>query len=333
MPRPASGRLRRVAGSAVIERRAATAGRPAVTFRRAGDRALLAEFGEETFDLTLNFLVQALDEALRERPLPGLVEAAPGFRAVLVSYDPFELATARLIAHLDEVVDGLWVGEGLVLPSRLVRLPIAFDDSQTRAAVSRYAHSIRADAPNAEGGTNVPYMVRYNGLADAEELYASVLGTEHWVGFIGFFPGLPFMFPLDPRHAVVAPKYNPTRTWTPEGAVGLGGPCWSIYPVESAGGYQLVGRTLPVYDLAARNAAFRESPLLLRPGDRVQFERVSEEELLALREAVAADHYRYRIEPGELDVAAFLRWREEIAAEADERQRAREAAAAETPVP
>ena len=89
------------------------------------------------------------------------------------------------------------------------------------------------------------------------------------------------MFPLDPRHAVVAPKYNPTRTWTPEGALGLGGPCFAIYPVESAGGYQLIGRTIPIYDLAQRNAAFRENPLLMRAGDRVVFHRIEEDELLA----------------------------------------------------
>ena len=60
------------------------------------------------------------------------------------------------------------------------------------------------------------------------------------------------MFPVDPRYTVVVPKYNPTRTWTAEGAVGLGGPCYAIYPVESAGGYQLFGRSLPVYDLQGR---------------------------------------------------------------------------------
>jgi allophanate hydrolase subunit 1 len=176
-------------------------------------------------------------------------------------------------------------------------------------------------------------MVRYNGLKDREELYESVLATEHWTAFIGFFPGLPFMFPLDPRHAVVAPKYNPTRVWTAEGALGLGGPCWAIYPVESAGGYQLVGRTLPIYDLAGRNDAFRENPLLLRAGDRVQFHRVDEDQLLALFEDVRADRYRYRIEEGTFDVGAFLRFRDEIADETDERRRRREEAAAATPVP
>jgi urea carboxylase len=219
------------------------------------------------------------------------------------------------------------------IPSRVVQLPVAFADSQTGQAVQRYIHSIRKDAPNTEGGNNIDYIVRYNGLSGREELYETVLATEQWTAFIGFFPGLPFMFPLDPRDAVFVPKYNPTRTWTPEGALGLGGPCFAIYPVESAGGYQLVGRTLPIYDLQGRNAAFSENPLLLRAGDRVTFHRVEEEELLELFEDVRADRYRYEIDQDVFDVGAYLDWLPQVRNEAEERHRRREDAAAVTPVP
>src|SRR5262249_59655107 len=133
--------------------------------------------------------------------------------------------------------------EGSEIPSRLVNLPIAFDDSESRRAVQRYLDTIRADAPNAEGATNIDYVVRYNGFEDREALYEAVTATQQWVGFIGFFPGLPFMFPLDPRETVFVPKYNPSRTWTPEGAVGLGGPRYPIHPLPSSGGHQLPGPT------------------------------------------------------------------------------------------
>src|SRR5207302_3582741 len=126
-----------------------------------------------------------------------------------------------LVERLRRVHEELDPTTAMTIPSRTVRLPIAFDDSQTRAAVARYVQTIRADAPNAEGGTNVDYVVRCNDLSGRDELYERILATEQWTAFIGFFPGLPFMFPLDPRDVVVAPKYNPSRTWTPEGAVGL----------------------------------------------------------------------------------------------------------------
>lgn len=319
--------------SAVVDRRPAAAGKPSITCRSAGDRALLVEYGEMDFDLTLSFFVLAVDDALREHPIEGLVEAAPGFRSILVTYEPLDLAPRDLLEHLHAIHDELPAEREIEIPSRLVRLPVAFDDSKAREGVRRYVHGIRSDAPNCEGGNNVDYIVRYNGLADREELFESVLATEHWTAFIGFFPGLPFMFPLDPRHTVVVPKYNPTRTWTAEGALGLGGPCYAIYPVESAGGYQLLGRTLPIYDLKGRNSAFRDNPLLLGAGDRVRFHRIEEEDLLELWEDVRADRYVYEIEESPFDVGAYLEWLPRVEDEAEERRRRREDAAARTLVP
>jgi hypothetical protein len=141
------------------------------------------------------------------------------------------------------------------------------------------------------------------------------------------------MFPLDPRDAIFVPKYNPTRTWTAEGALGIGGPCWAIYPVESAGGYQLVGRTLPIYDLEERNEVFRRDPLLLGAGDRVKFHRIDEDELLQTWQEIRADRYRYSIEEGIFDVGSYLDWLPTVAAEADEHSRRRHEAAEGTPVP
>jgi allophanate hydrolase subunit 1 len=319
--------------SAVIDRREAQDGRPSITYRYAGDRGVLVEYGAMEFDLTLNFFMLAVDAALRARPHEGIVETAPGFRSILVVYEPSVLPVAELVAHLGAVHDSLQDEHGMTIPSRLVHMPIAFDDSTSRDAVARYISTIRKDAPNAEGGTNIDYIVRYNGFSDREELYSAVLGSEQWTAFIGFFPGLPFMFPLDPRETIFVPKYNPTRTWTAEGTVGVGGPCVAIYPVESAGGYQLFGRTIPIYDIRQRNAAFHDNPLLLRAGDRMRFHRVEEGELLQTFEDVHADRYRYRIEDSPFDVGAFLDWLPTIADEAEEHRRRREAAAAETPVP
>lgn len=182
------------------------------------------------FDLTLNFAVLAVDAAIREHPVAGLIETAPGFRTILVSYDPLVLPTHDLIERLHALLDHLPPVREMTIPSRVVHLPIAFDDSETRRSVQRYINTIRGDAPNCEGGNNIDYIVRYNGLADREELYDALLASEQWAAFIGFFPGLPFMFPLDPRDSVFVPKYNPTRTWTRRAQSVWGGPAGRSTP-------------------------------------------------------------------------------------------------------
>ena len=164
-----------------------------------------------------------------------MVETSPGFRSMLVGHDPPPgPAAGRVVRRLDGVHEGRGAGQSeLTIASRVVRLPIAFDDSQSRRAVERYLRTIRP-TPELRGRQEhrlPPPLQRHGG---PRELYDGT-ATEFFTAFIGFFPGLPFMFPLDPRHAISAPKYNPTRTWTPEGAVGIGGPSVAIYPVESRG--------------------------------------------------------------------------------------------------
>ena len=319
--------------SAVIDQRPAHDSKPAVTYRHAGDRYLMVEYGEMVLDMTLNFFVQAVDRLVREAGIEGLIETSPGFRSMLVGHDAAVLSRGDLIARLDDIHDAVPDQSQLTIPSRLITLPITFDDSQSRDAVERYLRITRADAPNAEGGNNIDYIVRYNGLPDREALYEEILGTEWWNAFTGFFPGLPFMFPLDTRREIFAPKYNPTRLWTAEGAVGIGGPCVAIYPVESPGGYQLFGRTIPIYDIRGRNAAFRDDPILIKPADRVRFERVDEDELLAAFAGVHGDRYRYRIEDAPFSVEAWLEQAADHRDEAAAARAVREQASRATPLP
>src|SRR5204862_6335017 len=148
-----------IASSAVIARQAGQGdGKPSVTYRYAGDRAVLIEYGEMVFDLALNFFVLAAGDALAAGPPDGLIETAPGFRSMLISYDPALISTEDLVDHLQALHDQLRPERGITISSRLVHMPVAFDDSQSRAAVERYVHSIRKDAPNAAGGTNIDYV-------------------------------------------------------------------------------------------------------------------------------------------------------------------------------
>ena len=115
--------------AAVIDRREAKDGKPSITYRYAGDRGVLIEYGEMEFDLTLNFFMLAVDAALRANPPTGMVETAPGFRSILVMYEPSELSLVDLVDHLRSVHGALGGEQGMTIPSRIVHMPIAFDDS------------------------------------------------------------------------------------------------------------------------------------------------------------------------------------------------------------
>src|SRR3989475_2662619 len=317
----------------VIDTLHAAGERPAVVYRYAGDRFLLLEYGEMVLDLTMNFRIFGLNEAIKRADIDGVIETVPALRSMLIQSDSLRLPTRELVETLKKLEDVIPAVDNLSIPSRRLELPMAFADQWTRSDIERYVKYTRQDAPNVINGHNIEYIAGYNGLKDAEEVVQSLCATEWWNACIGFWPGLPFMFPLDPRYAIVVPKYNPTRPWTPEGGVGIGGPCVAIYPVASPGGYQLFGRTVPVYDLKRQNSAFRDNPILLRPGDRITWTRVSDDELEGRRAALAGGGAAYAIAEEPFDVRAYLRFRDGVQEEAEAFRRRQEAAQRQIPVP
>ncbi|MFM9108679.1 MAG: 5-oxoprolinase subunit B family protein [Chloroflexota bacterium] len=319
--------------AAVLAETPAQDGRPKAVYRLAGDRFLLAEFGEMELDLTLSFRVLGLNTLLKQNRPAGMNESIPALRSILIHYDSTRLDPMALIARVERLYASLPPVEGLQIPSREITLPLAVDDQWTRADIAKYVQYIRKDAPNIINGNNIEYAAMYNGLEDAEAFVRTFMATPWWNAANGFFPGLPFMFPMDPRYAVVIPKYNPTRPFTPEGAVGIAGPCLAIYPVPSPGGYQLIGRTIPIYDPQQRNPAFRANPILMKPGDRVTFTRCSDDELVAIRERVYDGSYVYDIREGTLDVGQYLARLEAIRPETEAFRARQQAAAERTPLP
>src|SRR5213078_2874799 len=95
---------------------------------------------------------------------------------------------------------------------------------------------------------NVEFIRRVNALPERDEVFGVVAAATYLVVGLGdVYLGAPVAVPIDPRHRLVTTKYNPARTWTPENAVGIGGIYLCVYGMEGPGGYQLVGRTVPVW--------------------------------------------------------------------------------------
>jgi urea carboxylase len=194
-----------------------------------------------------------------------------------------------------------------VVPARIVHLPLAWDDSQTRLAIEKYAQSVRHDAPWCP--SNLEFIRRINGLEHIEEIKEILFSASYLVMGLGdVYLGAPVATPLDPRHRLVTTKYNPARTWTPENAVGIGGSYLCVYGMEGPGGYQFVGRTVQMWNRYHVTADFPQ-PWLLRFFDQIRFYPVSEEELLNLREDFPRGRFQLRIEETRFslrDYQAFL---------------------------
>jgi KipI family sensor histidine kinase inhibitor len=299
----------------VIETVPAKEGRPSVTYRFSGDEYILIEFGDMMTDFLYN--LRAMGLADRAKKIPGVIETVPAMRSLLVHFDSLQIGMKELLAKLKEIEGGIKSVGDLMIPSRLLKLPVAYRDSHTTEFIGRYAKLIRSDAPNVVDGHNIGYVAKYNGVS-IEEMIRLIESNQYWVAMLGFWPGLAFMTPLDMRGYLTAPKYNPTRPWTPEGAFAIGGPIVAVYPIESPGGYQLLGRSIPIYDLKQRNPVFRKNPVLFQPADRIEWETVTDDELEELRKQVFDGTYRYRIYPNEsFSVKKHLEFLEDTNEEAE----------------
>jgi urea carboxylase len=298
--------------SPVLLRREAHGDRPELTLRQAGDRYLLVELGPLQLDIALRLRVHGLMSALAALALPGIVDLTPGIRSLQLHFDPARLPRRRLVDAVLQADDTLGDTDSLVVPSRTVHLPLAWDDSATRAAIGKYTQSVRPDAPWCP--SNIEFIRRINGLGSVDDVQCIVLDASYLVLGLGdVYLGAPVATPLDPRHRLVTTKYNPARTWTPENAVGIGGAYLCIYGMEGPGGYQFVGRTLQMWnrwrDASSGARDFEPGrPWLLRFFDRLRFHLVSEDELMRIRRDFPQGRYPLRTEPGEFSVREYRRF-------------------------
>ena len=256
-------------------------------FKPGGDRAVLMLLGDEmSFDM--NFLVHSLARRIRDAEIAGLVELIPEMASILVSYDPDRISYSDLVAELGALHARMGSAEAVELDSRLFYVPLLYFDPWTRACVDDYRAKMK-DKP-----WDGDLLVELNGLSGLDALKRVHSGTEYWVAALGFWPGLCSLLPLDPRSLLTAPKYNPPRTWTPRGTIGLGGAITCIYPDQTPGGYQIFARTpMPIWDRTQRLAAFHTSLALFRPGDRVKFVPIDEEEYRYIDGKVEDGSYRH----------------------------------------
>jgi KipI family sensor histidine kinase inhibitor len=223
--------------------------------RPSGERALLVEYGDG-IDPAVNERVRAMT-ALIKRALPAGVEAVvPAYRSLLLLYDPLQTAPARLAETLAALAENL---RAAAVPApKVVEIPVCY---------------------GGEFGPDLDVVAQHTGLTAAEviALHGSV---DYPIYMIGFTPGFCYLGGLDRR--LWTPRRQTPRTAVPAGAVGIAESQTGAYPVESPGGWQIIGRT-PLRLFAPE----RENPFLYEPGDRIRFVPIDAQAFrqLSIREA------------------------------------------------
>jgi len=272
--------------------------------RLSGDTHLLLEIGAPELDLVLRFRAHALMQALQAKALHGVIDLTPGIRSLQVHYQPEQLPLADLLGIVAGEWNAVCSATDLQVPSRIVHLPLSWDDPACQLAIEKYMTTVRKDAPWCP--SNLEFIRRINDLPNLDEVQRTVFDASYLVMGLGdVYLGAPVATPLDPRHRLVTTKYNPARTWTAENSVGIGGAYMCVYGMEGPGGYQFVGRTLQMWNRYREVAAFDGKPWLLRFFDQIRFYPVSAEELLRIRRDFPLGRFDLNIEHSQLNLADY----------------------------
>lgn len=272
--------------------------------RLSGDTHLLLEAGEPELDLVLRFRIHALMQALEAQGRNGIIDITPGIRSLQIHFQPETLTLSVLLTWVRGEWETVCMSDDLQVPTRVVHLPLSWDDTACQKAIEKYMTTVRPDAPWCP--SNLEFIRRINDLPDEQAVWNTVFDASYLVMGLGdVYLGAPVATPLDPRHRLVTTKYNPARTWTAENSVGIGGAYLCVYGMEGPGGYQFVGRTLQMWNRYHEVADFGGKPWLLRFFDQIHFYPVSAEELLQIRRDFPLGRYPLRIEHSTLRLAEY----------------------------
>jgi inhibitor of KinA len=232
-------------------------------FLVAGEAALVVEFGD-TIDPEVNRRVRALLLAVDRAGLDGIRDLVPSYRSLLVSYDPLRTTFAALRERLAALE--AHVADRPVPPPRVVEIPTAYGGAF---------------------GPDLPFVAGHNGLTE-DEVVAIHAGTDYLVYMMGFSPGFTYLGGMSER--IAAPRLETPRTAIPAGSVGIAQQQTGIYPVESPGGWRLIGRTpVPLFDPS------RIPPVVVDAGDHLRFVPVTADEYSGIRDGIRLGTWTPRV--------------------------------------
>ena len=229
---------------------------PNVRFLLTGDTSLSAEFGNEISE-EINAQIRAFTIALENGGIPGIVELVPTYRSCMIHYDPGVISYKALTKRLEAMLDRL--DSIAIPPSDVLEVPVLYGGE--------------------EMGPDLAFVAEHAGISEQEvvDIHTS---TEYLIYMLGFTPGFTYLGGMSDK--LETPRLKQPRVKIPAGSVGIAGKQTGVYPIDSPGGWQLIGRTpVKMYD------PNRETPILPKAGQYIKFraiDRAEYDEIAALAE-------------------------------------------------
>ncbi|MCJ8010094.1 5-oxoprolinase subunit PxpB [Lederbergia wuyishanensis] len=221
-----------------------------ISFSPLGDSAIVIEFGEN-INLETNNRILEMNQAITNQPFLGFIEAVPAYTTLTCFYDPVCVGTGfpyeTVKKELEQRVYSLSTFNKR--NEKIIDIPVCYENDYSM---------------------DIEYVASYNGLTKKEVIHFHSETLYH-VYFLGFAPGFPFLGGMNEK--IATPRRPAPRLKVPKGAVGIAGKQTGVYPFESPGGWQIIGRTpLELFN------PDRTPPSLLLPGDKVRFTPISKQE-------------------------------------------------------
>lgn len=241
---------------------------PDIRILTAGDSALLIEFGKDINPET-NRKITALVQLMREQHIEGIVDVIPAFCSLLINYDPRVLSYEELKERMEHLLKMETKTEAT--RKRIFEIPVCY---------------------GGEYGPDIENIAEHAGLS-VEEVIKIHSSKDYLIYMLGFLPGFTYLGGLDER--IHTPRLASPRLKIRAGSVGIGGSQTGIYPLDSPGGWQLMGMTpVRTYD------SERQTPILVEAGDYIRFIPIDEEEFLRIQELVEKGEYQCVVHEGEV---------------------------------
>lgn len=231
-------------------------------FLPMGDGAIVMEFANE-ISKEVNARIRQTTKAI-EKTIEGVIEVLPTYRSITIFYRPDQITYDELVTKLQTIKEGNEEGDSL---SRRIEIPTVY---------------------GGEYGPDLAYVAQHASLSE-EEVIRIHTGTDYLVYMLGFSPGFTYLGGLDER--IATPRLESPRVKIPAGSVGIAGSQTGMYPSESPGGWQLIGRTpLKLYDPK------KEPPVFIQAGDYIRYVAITESEYAEIEEQVNAGRFQVKME-------------------------------------